>query len=567
VPNKQEIIETTEKIEVMVADAENEIEKENEEILETKLIELEPEIKKNNFGKEVLSYLKTTSKKLYNKLNRKVVKYFILPLTVATTMAMAYQSPKDWINMGENYAERHMKNGDDPNIVGINSLYSTRSSNTEKSTYDFLGENKIDYKGGYYMTSVFDLTDQTPPEFKVINDREFNSQIDSAAGITTNLFEKFSTYSGFTTKLTGHENKYGKEKGEIPVIAYNKKTRTIKAGHFKEFNEDWMVSETYEIPVNFKLNQNGTLNLMYHENALRMVPYTTNEAGKQIPFPVGVSYDKNKKTARPSECTHFGTLEGGKVIFVCGEKQIQVNGSFADMYKVYERLQNDHKNIPIHAYLLDNGAYNLPIWNNTGTITPNDIKNHMKRHRAGGTALVLINNNKISPYEYKNHYKEIQHYTKNFTIDQKTKKPIINEKSTIVLHHTGIYENPNDIIGQFQDSAFENSAHVLIMKDGTRHLFNTDDYVMAHAGKSEFHNRNAVNYFSLGIELEGASTVGQFSVAQLESLLEYLRPRIEKYHIPLENITTHKIIRNNYIKKHPNEKVLTKNDLDDKVWE
>src|SRR3989344_8162878 len=81
-------------------------------------------------------------------------------------------------------------------------------------------------------------------------------------------------------------------------------------------------------------------------------------------------------------------------------------------------------------------------------------------------------------------------------------------------------------------------------------------------------NINKVNYFSLGVELEGDSRFGpRFTVAQIESMLEYLRPRIEKYGIPLENITTHKIVRDNYMKKHPEEKeVLPKTDLDDRVW-
>jgi N-acetyl-anhydromuramyl-L-alanine amidase AmpD len=108
----------------------------------------------------------------------------------------------------------------------------------------------------------------------------------------------------------------------------------------------------------------------------------------------------------------------------------------------------------------------------------------------------------------------------------------------------------------------------LILKDGTRHLFNTDNYVLAHAGKSDFNNRNKVNFFSLGIEMEGDSKNGhQFTVAQLESMLEYIRPRIEKYNISLDNITTHKIIRDNYLRKHPTEKgIPKKRDLDDAVW-
>ncbi|MCC6324024.1 N-acetylmuramoyl-L-alanine amidase [Candidatus Nomurabacteria bacterium] len=236
------------------------------------------------------------------------------------------------------------------------------------------------------------------------------------------------------------------------------------------------------------------------------------------------------------------------------------------MFKVYQRLSKENPKSSITAYLLDNGSYNLPIWNKDKKITSGEIKEHLGRNYDGGTALVLIDDGAISPYEYVNKYKEIQHYTNNFTRDAKTQKPIVNEKSVIVIHHTGNYDDPNKIIREFE-GAKETSSHVLIMKDGSRHIFNNDNYVLAHAGKSDFNNRNAVNYFSIGIELEGDTKNGhQFTIAQLESLLEYIHPRIEKYGISLENITTHKIIRDNYIKKHPGENIPKKQDLDDKVW-
>lgn len=302
-----------------------------------------------------------------------------------------------------------------------------------------------------------------------------------------------------------------------------------------------------------------------------MVPQSLNEKGVPVPFPVGITSKKDVKTINPYEATRFGSLEGGKVVMVCGNKQLQVNGSFADIYRVYERLQKEYPDTPIQAYLLDNGSYNVPMWSKEdGVISPQLIKEHMLRNRqnAGGTALVLMNDERISPYEYKNKYQEIQHNIEGDTPDKTTGKPAKNEASVIVIHHTGDYEDPERIIREFSDPKNARSAHVLIFKDGTRHLFNSDRSVLAHAGKSDFNDRNAVNFFSLGIELEGDSTKGrQFTLAQLESMMEYMRPRIEKYGIPFENITTHKNIRDNYLRKHPEEKgVPGKTDLNDKVW-
>ena len=563
-----ETIEEESKIEEVVEQAINSVEEENEQIIEEKFLE---ELGKETKGEPIRSnFLKKVGSILYKQFKRKIIKYLVLPASVAITIALSYESPQNYYEMFQNWKERHIekKDVDDPNITGINNLYNDSTNVVEKSTYDFLGKDTINYKSGYYMTSVFDLSDRTPPRFKLINDRQNYNKIDSAAGITTSLFENFCKFKDFKPKLKGHLEKSDEEIGDIPMIGYNTKTRTIHAGHYKEFNEDWLVSETYEIPLNFKLNEDGTVNLIYPHSTMRMVPLTTNENGAQIPFPIGITRDKTMKKIDPHKANTFGVLEGGKVIMVCGDKQLQVNGSFADMFCVYERLQKEYKGIPIQAYLLDNGSYNLPIWNKDDVLTPKEIKEHLMRHRGGGTALVLINDERISPYEYKNKYKEFEHYTKNFTPDSITGKPAKNEKSVIVLHHTGNYADPSLVIRQFQDSAFENSAHIYIMKDGTRHLFNTDNYVLAHAGKSDFNNRNKVNYFSIGIELEGdTKNAHQFTVAQLESLLECLRPRLEKYNIPFENITTHKIIRDNYMKKHPNDKKAEKKyDLDDQVW-
>jgi len=509
------------------------------------------------------------SKIVHKFWKNKLLRYITLASTISTQVALSYHSPQEYWELYKNYKERHFdKEGvDDPKIVGIDVLYND-STNVERSTYDFIGEHKLDYKSGYYMTSVFDLSDKTPPRFKMINDRENYNDIDSAAGITTNLFKKFYNYGDFKPVLKGHTGLGAEKIADIPVVGYNKETQEMKAGHYKDFNDSWMISETYEIPLNFKLNQDSTVNLVYHEQAMRMVPVSINEKGKEIPFPIGVSVNKDTTKMKPSDCTHFGTLEGGKVIMVCGDKQLQVNGSFSDMFHVYQRLQREYKGIPIQAFLLDNGSYNLPIWDEDKTITSKEIREHLLRNADGGTALVLINDERISPYEYKSKYKEYQHYTPNYTLDSITHKPAINEKSVIVIHHTGEYEKPEDIINQFKDPKSNTSSHVIIMKDGSRHLFNNDNSVLAHAGKSDFNNRNAVNYFSLGIEMEGdTKNNNQFTLAQLESMLEYLRPRIEKYNIKLENITTHKIVRDNYIKKNPDSiQVKKKEDLDNRVW-
>ncbi|PIR68345.1 hypothetical protein COU49_01350 [Candidatus Nomurabacteria bacterium CG10_big_fil_rev_8_21_14_0_10_35_16] len=568
IPN--EIEAETARIEEKIEAAIGKVEQGNDEIIIEKLTEFQSQIKDEKDKKRIGELLVKIGKTAGKLLRRKLVKYFFLPVSIIASAVLSYHTPDEYWEMWQNWKERHIEkiDADDPNIMGIGALYND-STSIERTTYDFIGSDTIDYKFGYYMTSVFDLTDRTPPKFKLINDREYYSRIDSVAGITTNLFNNFYPKNEFVPRMSGHLNKSPEEILEIPVIGYNPTTRLMRAGHFKEFNEDWLVSETYEVPLNFELNEDGTINLTYPHSTLRMTPLTTREDGLQIPFPIGITRDKTITKFNPYEATSFGVLEGGKVIMVCGEKQLQVNGSFADMFRVYERLQQEYPGTPINAYYLDNGSYNLPIWNRDDVITPQEIREHMLRNKGGGTALVLMNDGAISPYEYRNKYPEIQHIIEGATLDSITGEKAMNEKSVIVIHHTGNYRNPMQIVREFSDTTLQRSAHVLILKDGTRHLFNSDDDVLGHAGKSDFNDRDKVNFFSLGIEMEGDSNHGhQFTIAQIESMIEYMRPRIEKYGIPLENITTHKIIRDSYLRKHPEmrNEVPRKIDLDDKVW-
>ncbi len=576
----EKILAESQRAERMLADVLEKVEQENFKRYIYKTEEIESTTKDNFTKKRIGVFLKNAKEALKSagraatKTKLRVAMSTLLPISAAIYAVSSREAVQEYYEMAQNWMERHVEREDmdDPSIKGVGDLYAD-SVDVERTTYDFLGEQKIDYKSGYYKTSVFDLSDSTPPKFEMINDRENYNDINDVAGITTNLFENFRNFNEFEPQLKGHENKNHEEKLEIPVVGYNTKTQTMRAGHYKEFNEDWMVSETYEIPLNFKLNEDGTVNLTYPHSTLRMVPMTTNENGVEIPFPIGITRDKAITKFDPHEATSFGVLEGGKVIMVCGDKQLQVNGSFADMFRVYERLQKEYPGVPISGYLLDNGSYNLPIWNKDNVLTKAEIKEHMLRNKGGGTALVLKNEKFISPYEYKNKYPEFQHLIEG-RLDENTGEPLINEHSVVILHHTGNYADPNQIIKDFENPENERSAHVIIFKDGTRHIFNDDESVLAHAGKSVFNEREKVNLFSLGIELEGDSIDGrQFTLAQLESLLEYLRPRIEKYNIPLENITDHETIRNNWFLAHPDrlddegKEVQGKRDLDDKVFE
>jgi len=541
---KQEVQNPTTKIETAVGQATAELEKRNQEIIATKLEEVSKNTTEEATRSQLGELLSRLRKKATNSWRARILTGTMLASSVLGSAALSYKTPMEWWLGFQNYLERNVEHKEinDPEIKGIDAVYNSTTS-VEKSTYDFLGKEKLDYKWGYYMTSVFDLTDKTPPRFKII-ERGTRGTIENAAGITTNLYSPFFRWDELKANIQPDHNlsKEQYERGEIPVVAYNTKDQTIRAGNHRDFNNDWMVSGTWRIPLNFTTNADGTMDLVYAPGIYRMAPKAlVKPDGNVGVFTIGITADQNVKKINPHEATRFGMLDGGKVLLVCGSKQLQVNGSFADIYKVYERLKKEYPTEEIIMYGLDNGAYNLPMWTKgeNGTITGDMIIEHTSRHYNGGTALVLMNDQRISPYEYKDRYLEYKHIARGNAVNPESQKPEKNNRTGFVINYTGNVGDIQDIIREYKDSDKGKSFHVLITKDGTRHVFNEDDSVLAHSGDKNFSDQTSIDFSSLGISLEGDTADGQqFSLAQVESLLEYMRPRIEKYGIPLEKISS-----------------------------
>ncbi len=135
--------------------------------------------------------------------------------------------------------------------------------------------------------------------------------------------------------------------------------------------------------------------------------------------------------------------------------------------------------------------------------------------------------------------------------------PLKNDVSGVVLHHTGYIGDPtlSAVTSQFMNPKDERSSHIVIAENGHRRVFANPEDVTFHAGSSYFYDRNNelkdnVNDFMLGIEFQGDTNKKHLTDAQIQSAVEYLKPIITKYKIPLEHITTHKIVRqmyNNYV--------------------
>ncbi|MCQ2287613.1 MAG: N-acetylmuramoyl-L-alanine amidase [Muribaculaceae bacterium] len=151
-------------------------------------------------------------------------------------------------------------------------------------------------------------------------------------------------------------------------------------------------------------------------------------------------------------------------------------------------------------------------------------------------------------------YEEISHPTPNVDPNK------VNDVKGIILHHTAeptverslwvLTEGPRHV-----------GTHVVIDTDGTRYIMCRPDQVTYHAGKSVLAGREGCNNFTVGIELQGNTLEKPLTEDQINSAVEYMIPIIKKYNIPLENIVTHEMIRNNYKKRHPRERVAGKVDI------
>lgn len=456
---------------------------------------------------------------------------------------------RGYIEAAKNYSERHL-------IVKEEAkLQTVQIKSTDNRIADNIGLNKIMYKTGFASNQIINL-DSNSFEPRNRNDRR---PVNQAVGITTNLFKPFYEVGEFKGVLP---RKDAETKINPPVVAVNKQTGKVKAGNLKDFNNEWLVSETFAIPLNFESDKNGKIETVYHNQAMRNVPITIVN-GKKVPFPIGL--DTKDKRINPNAHNTFGVLEGGKVILVVGKYQLQVNGGFADIYKVWQQLKKSNPGKEIIAYLLDNGSYNLPILKSNGVVEKEDFVAHTLRNKDGGTSLVLKQKESQESKKYVHGFQKIE--TNNYRKDSSGNKAV-NKPEFIVLHHTGEYKEGEKAVIEEFTSPHGNSAHYLIGKDGKIYQFNDGSYIMFHAGKSLFKGKTDLNSKSIGIEIQGDSKNADFTKEQYEALSQLLPEIAKTYSIAISNIVSHAEIRENYIKAHPEDKeVKPKRDLEKIVFD
>lgn len=135
-----------------------------------------------------------------------------------------------------------------------------------------------------------------------------------------------------------------------------------------------------------------------------------------------------------------------------------------------------------------------------------------------------------------------------------------NRVEGIVLHHTACPTLDNALT-VLTDSSSQVSCHVLIDRDGTRYLLAAPEQVTWHAGWSSLHGQTGCNAFTVGIEFQGDTESWPLTRRQILSAIEYIRPIVDQYSIPVENIVTHEMVRNEWIVSQHDTACVTKCDI------
>jgi len=115
--------------------------------------------------------------------------------------------------------------------------------------------------------------------------------------------------------------------------------------------------------------------------------------------------------------------------------------------------------------------------------------------------------------------------------------------SMIVLHHTsGSY---NGSVSWCMNPESKVSYHVIIARNGNRTVLADDTARCWHAGISSWQGAPDCNSYSLGVAWDGDTYEDPLGEAAMDSAIQYIIPRMKKWHIPMSRIVTHQQIAPN----------------------
>jgi N-acetyl-anhydromuramyl-L-alanine amidase AmpD len=113
----------------------------------------------------------------------------------------------------------------------------------------------------------------------------------------------------------------------------------------------------------------------------------------------------------------------------------------------------------------------------------------------------------------------------------------------IVLHHTsGSY---NGSVSWCMNPESKVSYHVIIARNGNRTVLADDTARCWHAGLSSWQGVPDCNSYSLGVAWDGDTYSDPLGEDAMDSAIQYIVPRMKKWHIPMSRIVTHQQIAPN----------------------
>jgi len=120
-------------------------------------------------------------------------------------------------------------------------------------------------------------------------------------------------------------------------------------------------------------------------------------------------------------------------------------------------------------------------------------------------------------------------------------RPAGTRINTLVLHYTDM-ESAASVIEKLKKPESKVSAHYVMDEDGTAIKMVDEEYRAWHAGQSSWRDKEKVNDFSIGIEIQNPGhTLGYrpFPDAQMRSLAKLCQEIIKRYHIRPRNVVAH----------------------------
>lgn len=156
-------------------------------------------------------------------------------------------------------------------------------------------------------------------------------------------------------------------------------------------------------------------------------------------------------------------------------------------------------------------------------------------------------------------YREIPYPTPNYDREK------VNKVEGVILHHTAEATIQRSL-GVLTSRKKNVGTHCVIDTDGTRYIMCKPEVVTYHAGKSALNGKIGCNNFTIGIEFQGNTLEKPLTEDQIKSAIQYLLPIMRKYHIPLENVVTHEMVREAYLRMFPNAKGGGKVDITQKEY-